>query len=147
MVVWVFADELGAVTDSQVKETSGLRELNEAAERAAWETQFTPAYNRGEPVPVWVAVPITFSVRRTRMFEPTPIREFTLGPRRYPVADAVLKESKDEFPELIRPEFAQQRLTRLFLESEAAGSLGLLAEIMIDDVGRVRSVRIRERGP
>ncbi|UCC49778.1 MAG: energy transducer TonB [Gemmatimonadota bacterium] len=147
VMVWVFIDELGVVGNAQVKESSGRRELDEAAERAAWAFNFTPAYSRGEPCPAWVAVPITFSAKHGARYQPTPIREFTLGPRRYPVADAVLKSSKDRFPELIRPEFAEQQLTRLFLDSDASEPLGLLAEITIEDDGRVRSVEIRERRP
>jgi len=147
VMVWVFIDELGVVANSLVQQSSGRREFDEAAERVAWQIHFTPAINRGEYVPVWVAIPITFSTRGGRTYHGTPIREFTLGPSRYPVADAVLKRPKDRFPELIRPEFAERRLTRLFLESEAAGSLGLLAEIKIDDDGRVRSVKVQERRP
>ncbi len=147
VMVWVFLDERGVVANSQVKESSGRRELDEAAERAAWQMHFTPALNRGERVSVWVAIPISFSTRRGRTYHGIPVREFTLGPSRYPVADAVVKKPKDTFPELIRPEFAERRLTQLLLDSEAAGSLGLLAEIKIDDDGRVRSVKIRERRP
>ncbi len=61
--VWIFVDSDGVVKDTKVKDSSGSDELDAAALAAARDFEFTPAENNGEPVAVWVAVPITFSVK------------------------------------------------------------------------------------
>jgi protein TonB len=62
--VWVFIDAAGKVKNAQVQKSSGNQSLDDAALRAAQEFEFTPALNRDKRVPVWVAIPITFSVKR-----------------------------------------------------------------------------------
>lgn len=61
--VWFFIDETGAVADVRLQESSGHQAIDEAALRVANTMEFTPALNRDEKVPVWVAFPITFMVR------------------------------------------------------------------------------------
>ena len=61
--VWLFINAAGQLEDVRIQESSGRPELDEAALRVAASMQFTPAQNREEPVPVWVAFPITFRVR------------------------------------------------------------------------------------
>ena len=61
--VWVYIDAEGKVQESRVNTSSGNERLDNAALTAARELEFNPAQNRGDPVPVWVSVPITFSVR------------------------------------------------------------------------------------
>lgn len=61
--VWVFIDTNGQVENSKVQKSSGNRQLDDAALRAAQEFSFTPALNRDKRVPVWINIPITFSVR------------------------------------------------------------------------------------
>lgn len=58
--VWFFIRDDGGVGDVRIQESSGHPALDEAALRVARAMAFTPALNRGEPVPVWVAFPITF---------------------------------------------------------------------------------------
>ncbi|MDX1566927.1 MAG: TonB family protein [Longimicrobiales bacterium] len=60
VVVWFFIDETGEVQNVKVSRSSGIKQLDEAALRAAREFEFSPALNREEPVPVWVQLPITF---------------------------------------------------------------------------------------
>jgi protein TonB len=62
--VWVFIDTEGRVKNAVVQASSGNKALDEAALKAAREFEFTPALNRDKRVPVWVAIPIVFSVRR-----------------------------------------------------------------------------------
>jgi len=62
-VVWFFIDETGATRRALLRESSGHKALDEAALRVAEQVEFTPALNGEEPVPVWIALPITFSVR------------------------------------------------------------------------------------
>jgi len=62
--VWVFIDTNGVVKNAQVQQGSGNSALDDAALKAAREFEFTPALNRDKRVPVWVAIPITFSVKR-----------------------------------------------------------------------------------
>ncbi len=60
-VVWFFIDEKGVVRNQMIQASSGSEPLDEAALRVAPVFEFTPAENRGEPVPAWVQLPITFT--------------------------------------------------------------------------------------
>jgi TonB family protein len=62
VVVWFFIDETGTVQKLQVAESSGHKALDEAALRVGAVVGFTPAMNEDEAVPVWISLPITFSV-------------------------------------------------------------------------------------
>ncbi len=62
-VVWFFIDENGVVRNQTIQASSGNEALDEAALRVAPVFEFTPAENRGEPVPAWVQLPITFTTR------------------------------------------------------------------------------------
>lgn len=61
--VWFFIDEEGRVQDTRIEQSSGHAQIDDAALRVAAEMEFSPALNRDQPVPVWVAFPITFQVR------------------------------------------------------------------------------------
>ncbi|MEJ2503202.1 MAG: M56 family metallopeptidase [Gemmatimonadota bacterium] len=58
--VWFFIDAEGAVKKAVVNRGSGYPALDEAALEVARLMEFTPARNRDEPVPVWVALDIRF---------------------------------------------------------------------------------------
>ncbi len=58
--VWVFVNEEGAVTRTQIKRSSGVAQLDEAALGVAAQMRFSPALNRDVRVQVWVEVPIHF---------------------------------------------------------------------------------------
>lgn len=62
VTVWILIGTDGTVEKTQVQRSSGHAALDEAAVRAAREFRFTPARNRGELVPVWIAIPIAFAV-------------------------------------------------------------------------------------
>jgi len=59
--VWLFIGDDGVVERSQVNQSSGTEQLDEAAVTLAREMVFTPASNDGTPVSVWVSIPVTFS--------------------------------------------------------------------------------------
>lgn len=59
--VHFFIDADGVVRRVLVAATSGDEVLDSAALRVARVFEFTPALDEGEPVPVWIAIPITFS--------------------------------------------------------------------------------------
>jgi protein TonB len=61
--VYFFIDENGAVQDRRIQESSGHRQLDEAALAVASLYRFSPALNRDRKVPVWVLLPIEFHVR------------------------------------------------------------------------------------
>ncbi|MDX1674482.1 MAG: energy transducer TonB [Longimicrobiales bacterium] len=61
--VWFFIDEEGVVQNAVVNRSSGYPELDEAALEVAEVMRFSPALNRSEPVPVWVALDIAFAPR------------------------------------------------------------------------------------
>ncbi len=63
VMVWVFIDTEGVVQNAKVQKGSGNSALDEAALTASHEIRFTPALNRDKKVPVWVAIPISFSVK------------------------------------------------------------------------------------
>lgn len=65
-VLWVYVDEHGEVGNVRIQETSGYPSLDAAAETVIREAaEFTPALNQGQPVPVWIALPVTFQVDPT----------------------------------------------------------------------------------
>lgn len=61
--LWIFVDREGAVRNARVAESSGRLELDRAAIEAARRFEFRPAFNRSEPVPVWISIPITYSLQ------------------------------------------------------------------------------------
>ncbi|MBI4410751.1 MAG: energy transducer TonB [Gemmatimonadetes bacterium] len=63
VLVWFFIDEHGRVKKFQMKQSSGHQGLDEAALKVADVMQFSPAVNREKKVPVWVALPITFTAK------------------------------------------------------------------------------------
>lgn len=62
--LYFLIDAEGQVQDVRVDRSSGHQALDEAALRVARVYRFSPALNRDEPVPAWVAFPITFQVMR-----------------------------------------------------------------------------------
>jgi TonB family protein len=62
VVVWFLISETGEVVQSRISEASGQDQLDAAALRVASAFRFTAATNRGDPVPVWIQLPITFQV-------------------------------------------------------------------------------------
>lgn len=63
VLVWFLIDSQGDIEDARVDESSGSAELDEAALRVARAMRFSPARHEGQPVPVWVAMPIVFQTR------------------------------------------------------------------------------------
>jgi periplasmic protein TonB len=63
VVLWVFIDEGGRILRRRVAESSGHCEFDLAALEVSRIIRFSPAVARGEPTPVWVSMPITFSLR------------------------------------------------------------------------------------
>ncbi len=61
VVVWLHIDRYGAVSRFEVRKSSG-RQLDRAARAVAGVYRFSPARFRGEAVPVWVQIPINFTV-------------------------------------------------------------------------------------
>lgn len=62
--LWILIDAEGVVSRVQRHRGSGYPQLDEAAEAVAREMRFSPAQNRGEPVPVWIQVPVSFTTTR-----------------------------------------------------------------------------------
>lgn len=61
--VHFFIDDEGVVQRVLVAQTSGHEALDSAALRVARVFRFSPARDEDEPVPVWIAIPITFQTR------------------------------------------------------------------------------------
>jgi TonB family protein len=61
--MWFFIDERGRVVRTQINRSSGYDAFDQAAERVASVMEFSPAYNRDQRVPVWVALDITFEIQ------------------------------------------------------------------------------------
>ena len=62
-VVLFLIDETGKVLETKLQTGSGHAALDDAALKVADVAEFTPAMNRDKPVPVWIALPITFRTR------------------------------------------------------------------------------------
>lgn len=65
VVMHVFVDAEGEVRSFEVAEGSGFQPLDEAALRVSEALEFSPARNRGEIVPVWIQVPLSFMPQET----------------------------------------------------------------------------------
>ena len=61
--IYFFIDAEGTVVDTRLDVSSGHPALDAAAMSVAHVYRFSPAINRGDPVPVWVSFGITFQVR------------------------------------------------------------------------------------
>jgi periplasmic protein TonB len=61
--VWFFIDERGRVKDTRINTSSGYDAFDQAALTVASIMEFSPAYNRDQRVPVWVALDITFEIQ------------------------------------------------------------------------------------
>ena len=61
--VWFFIDEQGRVQNTRIAKSSGYDAFDQAALQVADIMEFTPAYNRDQRVPVWVAIPISFEIQ------------------------------------------------------------------------------------
>jgi protein TonB len=64
VLVWFFIDDQGRVVRTLVRETSGYEQLDQAALKVAEIIEFTPALNRDKRVPVWISLPVTFTLKR-----------------------------------------------------------------------------------
>ena len=60
VIVWIYVNEGGVVQNAQVHTSSGNEALDGLAIRVGCVMSFSPAKNRDEIVPVWVAVPVYF---------------------------------------------------------------------------------------
>jgi len=61
--LYIFVDIDGWVKNARVRRSSGNVELDQAALAAVREIEFIPARNeQGNIVPVWISIPIAFSV-------------------------------------------------------------------------------------
>ncbi len=63
VMMWIFVDERGTVRNTRVKTSSGLPALDSAAVKVTSRMRFQAAQNRDVRVPVWVALPINFTVQ------------------------------------------------------------------------------------
>ncbi len=60
--LWAFIDATGVVRRCVVRETSGYDELDRAAIEAMMEFEFEPALHMDKSVPVWIDMPIIFTI-------------------------------------------------------------------------------------
>lgn len=64
VTMWVHIDAEGVVRETEVVNSSGNEELDRVAQEVMRETaRFQPARLRGEPVAVWIQIPVTFQPR------------------------------------------------------------------------------------
>ncbi|MBA4159187.1 MAG: TonB family protein [Gemmatimonadetes bacterium] len=63
VVLWVFINEQGQVQNTRVQESSGYPAFDQVAEQAMRAVTFSPAMNRDQRVPVWVALPVSFQTQ------------------------------------------------------------------------------------
>ncbi len=61
--LWLYVDEAGKVTRTEIKTSSGSAALDEAARSVGLVMRFSPALNRDRPTAVWVSQWISFVVR------------------------------------------------------------------------------------
>lgn len=69
--VWIFVDTAGMVRNTALLKSSGHKDIDEAALKAAMEFQFTPARFKGEVVPAWITMPVSLKITKTP-YQPLP---------------------------------------------------------------------------
>ena len=102
--VWFFINEEGVVRNQVVQTSSGHQALDEAALRVAPILKFTPALNRDQAVPVWVSLPITFTMpegAEADMSAGPRFTPYTTAPD-YVNADEIRAALEREYPPLLR---------------------------------------------
>jgi protein TonB len=62
--IWLLIDREGSVRKVQIRESSGHPAIDSAALSVAAMMEFSPALKDGEAVPVWISIPVTYTVRR-----------------------------------------------------------------------------------
>jgi len=62
VVIWIRLDDRGAVQEVRIHTSSGYPEFDQAAIRIGGIMRFSPAQRDGRSVPVWVSIPITWTV-------------------------------------------------------------------------------------
>jgi len=65
VIVQVFVNEKGKVTETNISKGIPNSELDEAAIEAIKKTKFKPAMQRGKPVGVWIYIPVNFRLGGT----------------------------------------------------------------------------------
>lgn len=136
-LVWLFIDEQGEVRRALINRSSGRPELDEAALEVSRVMEFSPAMNRDEVVPVWVALPITFGERASR---PPP-----------PAEDSDISVKPTFTPMTVRPKLKNSEEVRTSLMAHYppllrdAGIGGTTAVwFFIDETGDVQEARVAE---
>lgn len=71
-VVRIRVTEAGEVDAVSIHESSGHEGLDAAAESSAWDLRFEPGRRSGEPIRMWVNVPVEFSPRPGQRQESEP---------------------------------------------------------------------------
>ena len=62
ILMWVWVDEQGKPTRSQINQSSGYPQLDDTALAIVERMEFSPAMLRDKPIGVWIGQPISFSV-------------------------------------------------------------------------------------
>jgi len=62
VLMWVWVDSEGNPTKSQINQSSGYPQLDDAALAIVERMEFSPAMLRDKPIGVWIGQPISFSV-------------------------------------------------------------------------------------
>ena len=73
VIVQVFVDEKGKVTETKILKGIPNSGLDEAAIEAIRKTRFKPAKARGKSVGVWISIPVNFRLNGDSFLSPNPI--------------------------------------------------------------------------
>ena len=161
-----FIDTEGVVRRVLVAETSGHEVLDSAALRVARVFRFTPALDEDEVVPVWIAIPITFttsgdgadaavpeevrqvldSLRRERAADPGDPPADAETPQEASIADAPTFTPFTERPDLLNEEEVMRALDDEYppLLRDAGVGGTVQVHFFIDTEGVVQRVLVAE---
>lgn len=148
-MVWHLIDEDGKVVQAQLRESSGHEALDEAALRVARTMEFVSAKNRGEPVPVWVALPITFGAdqsvttssragARTSSISPGALRStFQGGPKGSAYTQPPELGNRAEIERMLESHYPP-----LLRDAGIGGEVTVM--VHIDETGTIREQRLHQ---
>jgi TonB family protein len=147
----------GGVEHIRLHESSGHTALDEAALRVADRFEFSPAFNRDQRVPVWIQIPITFTiqagdgVRAESEAERLPFTREQAEERASARATASDGDGPTFTPFTVAPEMTNRPTVARALEREyppllrdaGVGGTAMLY-LYVDADGRVQDIRVHE---
>ncbi len=139
VIVQVLISEEGDVLDTRIMKSLGKSGCDEAALNAVKSVKWQPALNKGQPVKVWVAIPVVFKLnggKKTKQIEEP-------APYKFPSDSAATFQPYDEAPYPVGGFGAIQQNLHYPEIARKAGIEGrVIVQVLISEKGDAIDTRI-----